>query len=76
MDKNYKPLVISKKLTKDKLIRVINGKSMMIKKLQNTGDIRKSQIRLFRIKLLRIRREIDYLLQHPWSVNNTHRKLK
>jgi len=39
-------------------------------------DLLKYQVRNMRTRLMKIRKEIDYLLQHPWSESTGNRRWK
>ena len=61
-----------KKLSKEDLINKIFGYEGS-KAIMNTLLINKNgQIRNFRIRLKKIRNEIDYLLEHPYSVDSSY----
>ena len=66
---------VSVRLSKRKLVNMIKGHRMASRQMENKIQNLQGQIRNFRVKLLKIKREVDYLLQHPWSENLTYRKL-
>jgi len=68
------PLKISNKLSRNDLIHIINGKSLAITQLKSSNLNKMHQIRYFRIRLLKIKREVDNIVMHPWSVKNSERK--
>ena len=59
------------KKTKLELINLIFGGRSARSIMRNTIDNKEYQVKNFRMRLLKIRNEMDYLLVHPYSKDNT-----
>ncbi len=58
-----------KKLSKEKLIKIIHCKDMIIKRQISLRIAKQYQIKHFRNRIKKVRDSLDYLLKHPYSMD-------
>lgn len=60
------------KQQEEQLVNSLNRYIAICKHQQYVISNKTAQIRMFRVRLLKIRNSIDYLLEHPFSKDNSY----